>query len=78
MIHNPGKETAFFVRLKVLNGKGGELALPVFFTDNYLTLLPGESREIGIDISHLQDIKPTSLWFEIEGWNVKSNSIKLD
>ncbi len=78
VIHNPGKETAFFVRLKVLNGKGGELALPVFFTDNYLTLLPGESREIGIDISHLQDIKPTSLWFETEGWNVKSNSIKLD
>ena len=78
MIHNSGMETAFFVRLKIVNGKGGELALPVFFSDNYITLFPGESREIGIDISHLQEGKSTSLWIENEGWNMKNSSLKFD
>ena len=78
VISNKGKETAFFVRLKILKEQGGELALPVFFTDNYVTLLPGESREIGIDCSRLSSIPGKSLWFGLEGWNVKSASKKME
>jgi exo-1,4-beta-D-glucosaminidase len=42
---NRGKNVAFFVRLQVLDGKGAEI-LPVFWDDNYITLLPGESRTL--------------------------------
>ena len=77
VIRNKSTETAFFVRLKVLKEKGGELALPVFFTDNYITLFPGESREIGVDCTLLPE-PSKSLWFEVEGWNVKNSSIKME
>ena len=75
---NTGVETAFFVRLKVLKGKGGELALPVFFTDNYITLFPGENKEIRVDCTKLSESASNPLWIEAEGWNVKNYSIKMD
>jgi len=42
-LENPSKSLAFFVRLKVNKGKGGEEILPVIWQDNYISLLPGES-----------------------------------
>ena len=42
----PSKSVAFFVRLKVNKGKGGDEVLPVVWQDNYVSLLPGEKREI--------------------------------
>ena len=46
ILENPSKNLAFFVRLKVDKGKGGEEILPVLWEDNYVSLLPGEKREI--------------------------------
>jgi exo-1,4-beta-D-glucosaminidase len=43
---NPGKSLAFFVRLKVTRGKGGEEVVPVRWQDNYVSLLPGEKRTL--------------------------------
>ena len=34
------------MRLKVNKGKGGDEVLPVLWEDNYVSLLPGEKREI--------------------------------
>jgi exo-1,4-beta-D-glucosaminidase len=45
-VENRGKTIAFFIRLKLEKGKGGEEILPVVWQDNYLSLLPGEKREI--------------------------------
>ena len=45
-MENPSKTLAFFVRLKLDKGKGGEEILPVVWQDNYISLLPGEKREI--------------------------------
>jgi exo-1,4-beta-D-glucosaminidase len=45
-VENPSKSLAFFVRLKLNKGKRGEEILPVLWQDNYLSLLPGEKREI--------------------------------
>ena len=45
-LQNPSKHLAFFVRLKVTKGKGGEEVLPVLWQDNYISLLPGETRQI--------------------------------
>ncbi len=79
LIQNHGSETAFFLRLKIWRGKGDELALPVYFTDNYITLFPGESKEIGIDLSHLNVSESSApLWIETEGWNSKSAFLKLE
>ncbi len=76
-LSNPGNETAFFIRLKVTNG-ANDLVLPVWFTENFLTLLPGEEKEITIDLSNgksttgMNDLK-----LVIEGWNVAAKEIHL-
>ncbi len=69
-VENPGKDLAFFVRLKVDKGAGGEEVLPVIWEDNYISLLPGEKREISATYraSQLGGAKPV---VEVSGWNVK-------
>ncbi|MGV8095054.1 MAG: glycoside hydrolase family 2 protein [Mangrovibacterium sp.] len=78
-ISNPSNETAFFIRLKVSGQDSKELALPVFFSENYFTLLPGESRQITIDLSLLQEkAESESLQIETEGWNIKKGSLSVN
>ena len=69
-VENPSKTVAFFVRLKVDKGKGGEEILPVLWQDNYISLLPGEKREISATYraSSLGTAKPE---IEVSGWNVQ-------
>ena len=69
-LENPSKNVAFFVRMKVNKGKGGDEILPVVWQDNYVSLLPGERREITAmyRIGDLGNAKPD---VEIEGWNVE-------
>ncbi|MFA5329881.1 MAG: glycoside hydrolase family 2 TIM barrel-domain containing protein [Prolixibacteraceae bacterium] len=78
VLNNGTNETAFFVRLKIVDQDRNELALPVFFSDNYLTVLPGESKEINIDLSLLPEkIKSNSLIIELQGWNVVSQTLEI-
>jgi exo-1,4-beta-D-glucosaminidase len=68
-LENPSKNLAFFVRLKVKNGdKGGEI-LPVVWEDNYISLLPGEKREVTAAYrTELGKEKPV---VEVTGWNLQ-------
>jgi len=70
MVENPTKAIAFFVRLKLERGNGGEEILPVVWQDNYISLLPGEKREITATYraSSLGSAKPA---IEVSGWNVE-------
>ena len=69
-IKNPSKSLAFFVRLKVNKGERGDEILPVVWEDNYISLLPGETREVGATyrVSELGTAKPV---VEVSGWNVQ-------
>ncbi|HXM09565.1 MAG TPA: glycoside hydrolase family 2 protein [Terriglobales bacterium] len=69
-IENSSKTLAFFVRLKLEKGKGGDEILPVVWQDNYVSLLPGEKREITATYraSALGKAKPD---VEVSGWNVE-------
>ena len=69
-LENPSKSLAFFVRLKVNKGVNGEEILPVVWEDNYISLLPGEKREITATYraSELGTAKPA---VEMSGWNVE-------
>ena len=70
ILQNPSKTLAFFVRLKVDKGVNGEEILPVVWEDNYISLLPGEKREITATYhgSQLGTAKPA---VEVSGWNVE-------
>jgi exo-1,4-beta-D-glucosaminidase len=67
-LENPSKSLAFFVRLKV--NRGGEEILPVMWQDNYVSLLPGEKRELTATYhaSALGTAKPR---VEVKGWNAE-------
>jgi exo-1,4-beta-D-glucosaminidase len=69
-IENPSKNIAFFVRLKVDKGKSGEEILPVLWENNYVSLLPGEKRELTARYrtSELGSAKP---YVEVKGWNTE-------
>ena len=45
-VNNPTDRLAFFVHLVLTKGPGGEEILPVWWDDNYFSLLPGQSRQI--------------------------------
>jgi exo-1,4-beta-D-glucosaminidase len=44
-VKNDGKTVAFMIHLRLVNEKGEDV-VPVFWDDNYFTLLPGESRAV--------------------------------
>jgi exo-1,4-beta-D-glucosaminidase len=69
-VENPGKSLAFFIRLKVSTGTNGDEILPVVWEDNYISLLPGEKREVTAvyRASELGAAKPV---VEVTGWNVE-------
>jgi exo-1,4-beta-D-glucosaminidase len=69
-LHNPSKGLAFFVRLKVNKGKSGEEVLPVLWQDNYISLLPGEKREVTA-IYRASELGAATPEVEVSGWNVE-------
>jgi exo-1,4-beta-D-glucosaminidase len=70
---NTGKTIAFFVRMQVV-GSNGDEALPVFWTDNYVSLLPGEAR------SFTARYAPRDLHgaphVVVSGWNVPRAEVR--
>jgi len=65
-VSNTGAALAFQVRLKLTDGAGGREPLPVFWDDNYLALLPGESRELAVSYPAGGTGTPV---IEAEAWN---------
>ncbi len=70
VLENPSKSLAFFARLKVDKGKGGDEILPVLWQDNYISLLPGERREVTATY-RAQELGAAQPAVEISGWNVE-------
>jgi exo-1,4-beta-D-glucosaminidase len=70
IVENPNKDIAFFVRLKLNKGSSSEEVLPVVWEDNYISLLPGEKRELTASYrtSELGESQPE---VEVSGWNVQ-------
>jgi exo-1,4-beta-D-glucosaminidase len=69
-LKNPSSSLAFFVHLQIRKGSEGEDVRPIYWQDNYLSLLPGETREITATYaaSELGDAKPA---VRVDGWNVE-------
>jgi exo-1,4-beta-D-glucosaminidase len=73
-LSNPGPHLAFFVELKVAGSKSGQLAAPIVWDDNYVSLAPGETRQIrGTFPAHALPAGEEPL-FKIQGMNVQGGS----
>src|SRR6266852_1906049 len=73
---NPSSSIAFMAHLRLTSGPGGDDVVPIFWSDNYFSLLPGEERVVtaSYDASGL-DGKAGVL--VVDGYNVVSNTVQL-
>ena len=70
-VKNPSASVAFQVRLRLAAKTGESDVVPVFWEDNYFSLLPGESRIISVtyDTAGLRGALPA---IQVGGYNVKA------
>src|SRR4051812_563107 len=73
-VTNPGKALAFQVALRAYGKKDGSDILPVLWDDNYISLLPGESRTVTASIAP-EDLHGDEAGVEVSGWNVKTSTV---
>ncbi len=67
-LFNPTDHVAFFNELQLLKDKSRQPVLPIFWDDNYVSLLPGEHRTLKVHYAdaNLDHERPV---VAIQGWN---------
>jgi exo-1,4-beta-D-glucosaminidase len=68
-LENPSPDLAFFINPKILRSSSKDLVLPVFWEDNYFSLLPGEKRTVSVGFN-AEDLGGEEPLIEIQGYNV--------
>jgi beta-mannosidase len=68
-IVNPTKTVALMAHLQLHQKESGARVLPVFYSDNYITLMPGESRSLTIQVA-TKDLGKGSALLLVDGFNV--------
>ena len=70
-----GNPVAFFNRISLVDGVTKNRVLPSFYSDNYISVLPGETKTITID--HAPSDKG-QLMIEVEGWNTEVKDVAVE
>jgi Exo-beta-D-glucosaminidase Ig-fold domain len=71
-LKNTGNRPALMVRVKAVRQKSGDRILPAIYSDNYLGLMPGESRTIHIELEDA-DTRGENPRIVVEGFNTGDN-----
>lgn len=69
-LKNPSSHLAFMIHLDLKKDKSTESVVPVFWDENYFTLLPGEERTVSVHC-YTKDLDGQKPHVVIEGWNIK-------
>jgi Exo-beta-D-glucosaminidase Ig-fold domain/Glycosyl hydrolases family 2/Glycosyl hydrolases family 2, TIM barrel domain/Glycosyl hydrolases family 2, sugar binding domain len=72
-LHNPGNQIALMAHLQLRRQHSGERVLPVYYSDNYISLVPNETREITIEAAQ-SDLKGEAALVVVDGWNIGVNA----
>lgn len=74
-LHNPGRTVALMAHIQLRRAKSNLRVLPAFYSDNYVSLLPNETRVLTVEFekSQLNGEKPL---ITIDGWNVEIGKAK--
>ena len=68
-LENPSDDLALMVEIRVVRDTSGEVVLPIYLDDNYITLLPKETRKIS-GVFSTEDLGGELPVVKIRGWNV--------
>jgi hypothetical protein len=75
-LRNPTKSIVLMAHLQ-LRRKSGERVLPVFYSDNYISLVPGETRTVTIEAA-LSDFHNEDALLVFDGWNATVEPASFD
>jgi len=68
-LRNTSAQPALMVRVKAVREKTGDRILPALYSDNYIALMPGESRTLRTEVQHA-DTRGEAPRIVVEGFNV--------
>ena len=68
-LYNPSKSIALMTHLQLHQKQSGKRVLPAFYSDNYITLTPNESRTITIEAA-TKDLASDTPLIAIDGFNI--------
>lgn len=68
-VRNTSQALAFQLSLKALDSQGQAIA-PAFWSDNYISLMPGETRILSVRLSAYAEQKEAIAAIALSGWNV--------
>ena len=71
-LHNPTGQLAFFIQLALTRGRQGDEVLPAYWSDNYFSLLPGESKTVDA-VFAAEDLHGATPLVEVGGWNIETD-----
>ncbi len=71
-VRNTSRTIAFFTQLQLLDGHGKPVR-PSYYTDNFFSLLPGESRKITVETAK-ENLSRTLV---VKGWNIRETKFDL-
>ena len=74
-VKNTSPQITFFTQLQFLD-KRDKPVRPSFYTDNFFSLLPGETKKILIDTS-VKHITEGELSLAVSGWNIQKKKYEL-
>ena len=72
-LRNVSKQLAFMVHVSLHSRRDGDELAPVLWDDNYVSLLPGESRALTATIKK-RDLGGNAPQVRVDGWNLKASA----
>ncbi len=72
-ITNPTDRLAFFTRIRLKEESG---SLRTYYSDNYISLLPGETKTVAVDVEN-RGLLPVSLDFEVAAWKSPAQTVTV-
>ncbi|WP_184217146.1 glycosyl hydrolase 2 galactose-binding domain-containing protein [Granulicella aggregans] len=72
---NPSTTAALATKAVLLNAKSGSQILPAYFSDNYVSLLPNETKSITVHYPSKLAVGKAKI--DLRGWNVEQVSVDV-
>ncbi len=76
-LHNPASTVALMAHLQLHQKQSGKRVLPVFYSENYISLVPGESRSVTVQAA-TKDLAGGTPFILVDGFNVGVKPVEGD
>jgi hypothetical protein len=75
-LKNTGTAVALNTKLTTFNAKDNKQILPAYYSDNYISLLPGEEETLTLDLPPTPEHDPIRI--DLRGWNATKTSTTIN